>query len=383
LKHNITSFLNKNKNNFYDLCLYLYNNPEISYSEYNSKEYICNLLSKFDFSITKNFLDIENSFIAIKGSGHPKICFLCEYDAIENEGHITGHNVITTISVAAASALGSVIDKCNATSVIIGCPGEYLGGSKEIMVKQGVFDDIDAVMAVHPDITTCESGSSSAIEPIGLLFEDERKLSFINNNSYTPLDAVLLTLNTLNSVKKSFPSELDITYVISNGGSTPLLIPEKSEIKFYIRAKTSKCLTYGDNLLRKIAKYVSDLTKIKNSFFLYEQPNKELITNRTLNRLFSHNLKENGVIHIDPPRDISAGLSIGDVSQVVPTIHPYISICDDPTIKYGSTDFANATVSEFAMSQTLIAAKSLAYTAMDLIKNDKLLKEVQNEFSSK
>lgn len=382
MKQRIDSFLHKYENDFKNLCTYLYANPEISYNEHNSCEYICNFLSKFNFEVTKNYLDIDNSFFARKGNGngYPTICFLCEYDSIENEGHITGHNVITTISVAAALALGDIIEKTNASVILIGCPGEYLGGTKGIMVKQGVFDDIDVVMMAHPDIETCESGSSSAIEPIGLSFNGENKLSFINKNAYSPLDAALLTLNILNSINKSFPDGLEITHIISNGGFTPLLLPSKCEIKFYIRAKTSELVLYGDKKLHQIAKFVSELTDINSKFFLYEQPNKELITNQTLTRLFSHNLKESGIIHIKPPKNIYAGLSIGDVSHVVPTIHPYVSIINDNNIKYGSKEFADCTVSDYAFRQLMIAAKSLAYTGLDLIKCENLLKECKNEF---
>ena len=141
--------------------------------------YYINIILKLD----KNFLDIENAFIAKKGIGHPKICYLCEYDAIKDEGHITGHNLVTTMSVSAALALGNVIDKLGGSVILIGCPGEYLGGTKGTMVKQGVFDDIDVVMLAHPDISTCESGSSSAIIPLGLKFESENKLTFLNKKS--------------------------------------------------------------------------------------------------------------------------------------------------------------------------------------------------------
>ena len=116
------------------------------------------------------------------------------------------------------------------------------------------------------------------------------------------------------------------------------------------------------------------------SFSLYEPSNMELITNHTLNRLFSHNLKEHGIIDIGSPKDIYAGLSIGDVSHKVPCIHPYISIVNDPSIKYGSLNFAKATISDFALNQCINTALSLASTAIDLIENENLLIEVKNEF---
>jgi len=380
MKQKIISFLSTCNNDIETLCTYLYENPEVSYNEYKSCNHICDLLFKYDFKIDKNFLNIENAFIAKKGTGHPKICFLCEYDAIKDEGHITGHNLLTAMSVSASLALGNVIDDIGGSVILIGCPGEYLGGTKGTMVKQGVFDDIDVVMLAHPDISTCESGSSSAIIPLGLKFESESKLSFLNKNSYTSLDAVLLTLNILNSLKKGFPNNLEINSIISNGGYTTLLLPANSEIKFCIRASDTKTANYAYDKIRKIANYVTKLIDIPNTFFLYESPSKELITNRTLNRLFSHNLKENGIININPARDIYAGLSLGDVSHKVPCIHPYISIVDNDIAKYGSLDFAKATLSSFALKQCNIVAISLALTAIDLIENENLLNEVKTEF---
>lgn len=380
MKQRIISFLSTCSDDIKNLCIYLYEHPETSYNEFKASKYICDLLHKYNFEIKKNFLDIENSFIAKKGKGHPKICYLCEYDAIETEGHITGHNMVTAISVSAALALGNIIDKLGGSVILIGCPGEYLGGTKGTMVKQGVFDDIDVVMLAHPDITTCESGSSSAIIPLGLKFESERKLTFLNKNEYTSLDAVLLTLNILNSIKKGFPNNLEINSIISNGGYTTLLLPSNSEIKFCIRASNTETANYAYDKIRKIASYVTNLIDIPNKFFLYESPSRELVTNRTLNRLFSHNLKENGIIDINSPRDIYAGLSIGDVSHKVPCIHPYISIVEDNTTKYGSLEFAKATISPFALRQCNITSTSLALTAIDLIENETLLKQIKTEF---
>ncbi len=380
MKQRIISFLSTCSDDIENLCTYLYNNPETSYNEFEACNYICDLLYKYNFEIHKSFLDIENAFIAKKGVGHPKICYLCEYDAIKDEGHITGHNLVTAMSVSAALALGNVIDKLGGSVILIGCPGEYLGGTKGTMVKQGVFDDIDVVMLAHPDISTCESGSSSAIIPLGLKFKSENKLSFLSKKDYTSLDAVLLTINILNSIKKGFPNNLEINSIISNGGYTTLLLPSNSEIKFCIRASNTKTANYAYDKIREIANYVTKLLGMPNTFFLYESPNKELVTNRTLNRLFSHNLKENGIIHINSAKDIYAGLSIGDVSHKVPCIHPYISIVDNTDIKYGSLEFAKATISPFALKQCNIVAASLASTAIDLIENESLLNEVKDEF---
>ncbi|MDD6793901.1 MAG: M20 family peptidase [Clostridiaceae bacterium] len=383
MKQEMISFLSTIQNEIEDLCKFLYFNPEESYKEEKSSEYICKLIKKYDFNIKKNYLDIPNAFYASKGEGYPKICFLCEYDAIKGEGHITGHNALSTISVAASIALGNEIPKIGGTVILIGCPGEYLGGTKAIMVKQGTFDDIDVVMECHPDITTAESGTSSAIIPLCIKFTGNSGLSFLNKGCYTSLDAILLTFNILNSLMKGFPKDVEVNSILSKGGYTPLLVPLESEAQFYIRAKETDIAELAEKKLRDIAKYVSNLTHISNSISLYEPPNEELITNRTLDRLFSHNLKENGIIHIDGAKNISAGLSIGVVSRKVPCIHPYISIVDDNSIQYGTRDFAAATISKFALSQINKAALSLASTAIDLIEKENLLLEIKKEFYNK
>lgn len=383
MKQEMISYLSTCSDDIYKLCKYLYDNPENSYSEAKSSKYIIDFLSKYDFDVESNFLDLATSFRATKGSGYPKICLLCEYDAISSEGHLTGHNLLTATSVSAALALGKIIDRTGGSLVILGCPGEYLGGTKSVMVKQGVFEDIDVVLTAHPDVVTSESGSSSAIIPLSVKFIGNSGLSFLNKGEYTSLDGILLTFNILNSLLKGFPENVDVNFILSKGGSTPLLLPLESEAKFYIRSMEMDVARIAESKLREIVIYVSKLIHVPYSISLYEPENEELVTNRVLNRLFSHNLKENGIINIDPPRDITAGLSLGIVSKTLPCIHPYFSIIEDNNINYGSKKFAEATISKYAMSQCTKVALSLAFTGFDIITKETLLNEVKEEFYKK
>lgn len=383
MKQEMINFIEKHKDDLFDLNKFLYDNPEKSYDEFNSYNYICDLLEKHNFEVNKNFLDLKTSFYAYKGNNHPKICFLCEYDSIPDEGHITGHNLLTTTSVAAALALSSIIEKIGGSVVIIGCPGEYLGGTKSVMVKQGVFNDIDIVLTAHPDVVTSESGSSSAIIPLSIKFLGNNGLSFLNKGTYTSLDGVLLTFNILNSLLKGFPKDVEVNSILSKGGFTPLLLPIESEAKFYIRSKEMDVARIVESKLREIAIYVSKLIRVQNSISLYEPENEELITNRSLNRLFSHNLKETGIINIDGPRDIYSGLSLGIVSKNVPSIQPFFSITNDEGIKYGTKDFANATITDYAFKEAMKTSLALAFTGCDIISKENLLSEVKNEFYKK
>ncbi len=378
MKQEILSYLSTEKENLFNLCKFLYDNPEESYKEFKSCEYICDFLNSRSFNITKNFCDIETSFIATKGSGYPNICFLCDYDAIKEQGHITGNNLLTTISISSAIGLGNFTDKFNGTITVIGCPGEFLGGSKSIFAKLGIFDNIDAVLMAQPELVTAKSGLSKATIPLKVKFVGGDGLSFLNSKTYTSLDGILLTFNILNALLKALNPDISINFILSEGGSTPLLVPEEAEAKFYIRAKNMDFARFAEERIRELTCYVSKLMGLQSFCSLYEPPSEELISNETLNRLFTNNLKENGVIDICPPLDVESRLSVGNISHIVPCIHPYINIVENGLIYFGTKEFAAETISPFAFEQGLKTSYALIQTALDLIENDSLLNEAKS-----
>lgn len=382
MRQEVISYLSTEKEALFNLCKFLHDNPEDSYKEYDACKYICNFLRDRYFDVREKFLDLDTAFYAKKGNGYPKICFLCEYDAIKSKGgHITGHNLLTTISITSALGLSKVIEKSGGTVILIGCPGEYLGGTKSTYVRQGIFDDIDVVLTAHPDIVTSESGTSKAIIPLKVTFKGHDGLSFLDFDSFTSLDGTMLTFNVINALSKGFCKKANIHTILSQGGVTPLLRPVESEGKLYIRAESTKTAKCIENKIRNLVACISDTMNLESCVELYEPPNEELLSNQVLNRLYSHNLKENGIINIGKPRDIDAGLSLGTVSHKVPCIHPYINIVDNVNIDYGTKEFADATISSFAQEQALSASYALISTALDLIESDFLLSEVKETFN--
>ena len=382
MRQEVISYLSTEKEALFNLCKFLHDNPEDSYKEYDACKYICNFLRDRDFDVREKFLDLDTAFYAKKGNGYPKICFLCEYDAIKSKGgHITGHNLLTTISITSALGLSKVIEKSGGTVILIGCPGEYLGGTKSTYVRQGIFDDIDVVLTAHPDIVTSESGTSKAIIPLKVTFKGHDGLSFLDFDSFTSLDGTMLTFNVINALSKGFCKKANIHTILSQGGVTPLLRPVESEGKLYIRAESTKTAKCIENKIRNLVACISDTMNLESCVELYEPPNEELLSNQILNRLYSHNLKENGIRNIGKPRDIDAGLSLGTVSHKVPCIHPYINIVDNVNIDYGTKEFADATISSFAQEQALSASYALISTALDLIESDFLLSEVKETFN--
>lgn len=383
MKQEMISFLTTIKDEIYNLSKYLYENPEKSFYEHKAYDYITKMLKNYKFNVTEHYLDIDTAFYAEYGSGHPKICYICEYDALEKEGHVSGHNLITSMSVAAGLALCKVADKLGCTVILLGCPGEYTSGTKVTMSKQGTFNDIDAVLMAHPDIITAENGTSNSILPIKIKYKSKENYAYKKSGTYSALDACLFTFNAINILVKGFEEGCSIDGVIAQGGSMPSLLPSETECKFYIRTPKIAQAEEIDKKIRELVKVTSNIMNISSEITLYELPYEELVPNDTLTRIFAHNLKENGIIDIDKPKNNYSGLSLGTVSHIVPCIHPYISIVDKDSIQFPSPEFAAATVTPFALKRVMNAAQALAATGLDLIEKEELLKESKEELHRK
>ena len=366
MRQEIISYLSTIKNEMYELTKFLYDNPEESFKEKKAQDYIIKLLLNNNFRVSDNYMDISTSFHAQFGEGHPKICFLCEYDADIKKGHIYGNNLSTSISIASAISLAKVTSKIGGSVVIIGTPGELNGGSKIMMQRQGAFEDIDAILISKPHIHNIENPKCPAILPLKIIFEDNTKSSF------TSMDAYIMTINVLCQLAKGFKHGCDLeNFSISDKGCIISLkapsINTASEIRHQIEILTNT---------------IDELIGLKHEVTLAKLPCTEIKTSETLNRLFAHNLKECGIIEIETSKCVSFGSTLGCISNTVPCINSYISIVKDKTITYPSSEFAEETLSEYAQDIALKTAEALAFTGLDLIEKQNLIIEARSELMS-
>lgn len=382
MKQQMLSYLSTITDEIFSISNYILKNGEESYKETSTSSFLSNILKNHGFKITNNFLDIPNSFYAEFGNEHPRICFTCDYDVSKEDGDLLAHHISSTISIGAALLLANAIESSGHGSVVvIGCSGELKGGSKAIMVKEGAFEDIDIVMSPCPHVVTAESASSMASLPIEINYESIENF-YKTKGYYSPLSASLFTLNGLDTIINSFEEECYINSISMNSPVTPHISQIRCSITFYIKARKMSVLKELENKIHEFVRYTSKLMNVKSDIHYHEMPSDELKTNATISRLFSHNLKESGLIKIDPPRDTHLSLSLGSVSHIVPTIRPFISICEDSSINPYSNEFVKATTSEYTKENVLKAIEAFAYTGLDIIEREDLLRESLLELNS-
>ncbi|MBW9149991.1 M20 family peptidase [Clostridium sp. CM028] len=376
MKQEIISYISSIKEDIHNLSNYLYTNPETSYKEYKGYSYIINMLKAHGFEIQENYCNIPTSFYAQYGNGHPKICYICKYTSTENVGHIFGNNVNASISIAAALGLSKVISKSGGSVLLLGCPGEYTNGAELALAKEKCFDDMDVIIAPHCDTSNAESGTSMATIPLKL-----KCTQTINNNNealsnLSSLDSYLFILNTLSQLLKGLHNRYFIDSISIENASSRINEFSESEAKFYLKAPSLK---EAKSLEKTIVTFIQSLSQIMNitgEISIFELPSQELFTNKSLSRIFTHNLKECGIIDIACCKNTLYGLGIGSISHITPCIYPSISITEDSSLSCPSPAFALETQTDFCKNNMIKAAEALALTGLDIIEKEELLKEI-------
>jgi len=103
--------------------------------------------------------------------------------------------------------------------------------------------------------------------------------------------------------------------------------------------------------------------------------------NLTLAQLFSQNMQSlERKVQLSDPRKTFGSTDMGNVSQLVPSIHPFIAIAPVEVVSH-SPQFATAAASEIGIKGLIDAAKTLAMTVVDLVANPEIVTKVKEEFA--
>lgn len=153
----------------------IHERPEIGNEELFASRLLIDHLIECGFEVERDIAGHSTGFIATYESSKegPTISYLAEYDALPGLGHACGHNIIGTTSVLAGTALKQVVDEIGGKVVIFGCPAEEggeNGSAKASYVKEGIFDDVDVALMVHPGNETYPTNHTLAVDVLDIKF---------------------------------------------------------------------------------------------------------------------------------------------------------------------------------------------------------------------
>ena len=361
--------------------------PEVSDLEYFASQTLSEQIKKEGFEIELPAAGHRTGFAATYKSNKPgpTVVFLAEYDALAGLGHGCGHNVFGATSSLAGAALKSIVDQIGGEVRVYGTPGEeggQNGSAKGSFVKKGYLKDVDFALCTHPG-SGSEDGLSTrnyACAPVDIEFWGKpAHAAGCPQDGINALDAQILTYAAIGVLRQQLTNRIRIHGVIVEGGTAPNVIPEYTKAKYYIRAADIDTLHELYEKVENIVKGSALQTGCTSSMKLYQNLVENMVLTPSLDAIYEKYITElgNTVKHVEDV--VMPGSSdVGNISQVVPTIQPHISITD-VQIAGHSQDMVNASCSQKAMDAIVKGAKALAFTALELFENPEELVKVKED----
>jgi amidohydrolase len=383
LKLVCTGTINRRQNELIALSLKIHANPELGFHETKSAEWLTQFLQDNSFTVQKGICGLDTAFRASYGKGKPTIAIVAEYDALPKLGHACGHNIIAVSTMGAALAGRMAVDQLGGTVVVIGTPAEEGQGGKAIMIDGGAFKDIDAAMMVHPGAINSATCIALAAQVLDVeYFGRAAHAAASPELGINALDAMVLAFSGINALRQHIDRRARIHGIITDGGQAANIIPEHTAANFLIRAAD---LAYLADLRERVLGCFTGAALATGARLEYkwaERFYQPMNNNMVMAGLFKTNLEELGrKVHLEWPGESFFSTDMGNVSQVVPAIHPFIAVSMNGAAPH-TPEFAEAAASETGMKGMLDAAKSMAMTVIDLLASPDKLKEAQKEFGT-
>ena len=382
------------------------------------------------FKVERGVAEMPTAFVASYGSGKPVIAILAEYDALPglsqeatpekkpmaglNSGHGCGHHLFGTASVAAGIEIKKLIEskKLTGTVRVYGCPAEEGGSGKVYMVRAGLFKDVDVAVHWHP-------GDDNSITMTSALANTSAKFRFYGLSAHasmspergrSALDGVEAMDNMANMMREHVPQETRIHYVITQGGKAPNVVPDFAEVFFYVRHPKKDFVSSIFERLVKTANGAAMGTETKMEYEIIGGTH-DLLINKTLAEAMQKNLQKVGGVKyssaeiefgkkiqssftfkapaIDRAETVSplqasidaggGSTDVGDVSYAVPTVGLSAATWIPGTPAH-SWQAVACGGTEIGTKGMMVAAKTMALTAIDLFTNPALVQQSKDEF---
>lgn len=385
----IASAVQRDSPDLRDLARAIAATPELGFQEHQAVALIANLLESRGISVEVGAFSLETSFVATIGNDtEPHFAVLAEYDALPDIGHACGHNVIAAVGVGAFLALADVVTRTGGRVSLIGTPAEENGGGKELILRAGGFDSIGAAGMVHPGegdaVSPIEGFGTSGVRRIHVRYHGRAAHAALSPHlGVNALDAVVQSYQSIAALRQHIAADEQIHGIITEGGTAPNIVPETTAALYFVRANSVDGLVgVADkvvNALNGAAMATGATAEITLDPTPPYMPYRE---NVTLTRHWA-----DAWATVEPQRTPAAGTGgvaastdMGNLSHLIPCLHPIVGIGSPQGIAPHTPDFAAYTTTDHALSLMESCATALATTAANWLADSATREAVQSEF---
>jgi amidohydrolase len=387
-KVRLAGIVEANRSEILALSRRIHANPEPAFEERQAATWVADAIRAHGFAVEQPAGSLATAVrgrlrggrAGDPGGDRPRIGILAEYDALPGLGHGCGHNTMAASGVGAAIALAAIAPELPGEIVFLGTPAEERGSGKQFMLGDGLFDGLDAALLFHPSDMTHVTCGLLASEDVEVTFHGFQAHAasdpWLGRNA---LDAMILLFSSVGLWRQQLRPDARVHGVITDGGTAANIIPDRTAAWFMIRsedeAEYERMRTRFGELCRAAALAAECTVDV-----VFSGRASTMRNNMTLANRFGANLAAYGVIPGPQPNNLGSS-DMGNVSQVLPTIHPCVAICDTGVPGH-SIEFRDAAATPYADEVTLLVATVIAQTAYELFADPALVKAAWDEFHS-
>jgi amidohydrolase len=360
-------------------------NPELAFREHRASARLSDELEQGGFEVERSAGGLPTAFRASYSGGEPgpTLAILAEYDALPGIGHGCGHNVIATSALGAGLALARAGVRFPGTVLVIGTPAEEGGGGKILLAEAGVFEDVDVAFMLHPSQTNMVKRGSLANSRVEIVFHGRAAhAAGAPDLGINALEAVIQTFVGVNARRLHMRDDARVHGIITDGGKAVNIIPDRAAARFSARARDRAYQRRLIEMIRQAAE-AGALATGATLEFTETRGYSNMVANHVVADVFAKHLEATGR-QVDEPRPNQrmGSTDMGDISQLMPAVHAYLSIAPR-TVPNHTVGFTEAAASPAGDQAVIDGALAMAQTAADLFADPALVAQAKSEYQEK
>lgn len=347
----------------------IWEHPELGYEEHHAHRVLTDALERAGLEVERGAFGMPTAFVSEIGAGSgPTVVICCEYDALPGIGHACGHNVIAAAGLGAGIAMARLADELGGRVRILGTPAEEGGGGKVHLIERGAFAGADAAMMVHPADQDLDAFWAIAIHELACEYHGRAAhAAAAPHLGVNALDAAVLGYLAVATLRQHIEPHERIHGIFTHGGDKPNVVPAHAAMSWYVRSATAESL---EALKPRVVAALEAGASATGATFHHEWPNPaydDLLPDERLTRLYAANVAPLGRTvgrRSDRPEFLGS-TDMGNVSHLIPTIHPMIAVAPRG-VAIHTPEFADHARSSRGDQAVIDGAIGLAATAIDV-----------------
>lgn len=365
-----------------DVSHQIHAHPELNFEEHFAHELLTSVLEDEGLTVTRQARGVATAFEARAGSSGPTIAVLCEYDALPVVGHACGHNVIAAAGLGAGLAAAAIAEEVGGQVLVLGTPAEEGGGGKVYLLDGGALEGVDAALMVHPAEADLMAMSVIAVQQCLATYTGEAAhAAAFPHRGRNALDACVLGYMNVAALRQHIAPGERIHGIISHGGDKPNIVPHHAQSEWMVRSPT---LSRLDRLKGRFTACIEGgavAAGCEVEIEWIDPAYADMVDNQVIGERYRVNAEALGRTVAEPSTDLKVvgSTDMGNVSYVVPSIHPMIQV-GPPGTPIHTPAFAEYAGGPEGDRAVVDGAKALAWTVADLWLDQSLLAAAHQEW---